>query len=131
MPGQGGDTDPAPRRVRVTSPRRDARLLGPRRTVSTEIDEQTGLGEVYMAALIRAQLRLSLSVLAAAFVMLGGLPVLFLALPVTRDIQIWRIPLPWLILGVAVYPVVAWGARYYVRHAEQIEREFLALVHPR
>ena len=72
---------PPPRRVRVTSPRRDATLRGPVRPLTAEIDEQTGLGEVYMAALMRAQLRLGLSVLLATAVLLGGLPLLFLAVP--------------------------------------------------
>jgi hypothetical protein len=35
---------------------------------------------------------------------------------------------PWVILGVLVYPVVALTARYYVRHAEAIERDFTDLV---
>lgn len=118
----------AAKRVRVTSPRRGAARRGPTRPVTTEIDEQTGLGEVYMAALLRAQLRLSLSVLVAVAVGLGALPVMFLAAPATRELHVWLVPLPWLILGVAVYPVVALAARYYVRHAEAIERDFADLV---
>jgi hypothetical protein len=118
----------AAKRVRVTSPRRGAARRGPTRPVTTEIDEQTGLGEVYMAALMRAQLRLSVSVLLAAAVLLGILPVLFLAVPATHELHIWLVPLPWLILGVVVYPVVALAARYYVRHAEAIERDFASLV---
>ena len=125
MPGER--LEPA-RRVRVTSPRRGAARRGPTRPVTTEIDEQTGLGEAYMAALMRAQLRLSVSVLTAAAVLLGILPVLFLAVPATRELHIWLVPLPWLILGVLVYPVVSLAARYYVQHAEAIERDFADLV---
>ena len=36
-----------------------------------------------------------------------------------------------LVLGVLVYPVVLLAARYYVRHSEQLEREFVALVERR
>ena len=118
----------ASKRIRVTSPRRGAARRGPTRPVTTEINEQTGLGEVYMAALLRAQLRLSVSVLVAAAVALGILPLLFLAVPATHELHVWLIPLPWLILGVLVYPVVALAARYYVRHAEAIERDFADLV---
>jgi glycerol-3-phosphate acyltransferase PlsY len=67
-------------------------------------------------------------VLVAAAVVLGILPLLFLAVPATHELQIWLIPLPWFILGVLVYPVVALAARYYVRHAEAIERDFANLV---
>ena len=81
-----------------------------------------------MAALMRAQLQLSVSVLAAAAIVLGILPVLFLAVPPTRELHIWLVPLPWVVLGVLVYPVVAFAARYYVRRAEAIERDFAELV---
>jgi len=96
--------------------------------VTTDIDEQTRLGELYMAALVRAQWRLSVSVLASATVMIGGLPLLFLLVPATLTLHIGPIPLPWLILGVLVYPAVWLTGRYYVRQSEQIEREFTELV---
>ena len=126
MPNAGSH-EPS-KRVRVTSPRRGAARRGPARPITTEIDEQTSLGEVYMAALLRAQLRLSVSVLVAVAVGLGILPVLFLAVPATRGLHVWLVPVPWLSLGVLVYPVVALAARYYVRHAEAIERDFADLV---
>ncbi len=126
MPSPG---DPeSPKRVRVTSPRRGAARRTPPRPVTTEIDEQTGLGEVYMAALMRAQLRLSVSVIVAVAVGLCVLPLLFLAVPATRELHVWLVPLPWVILGVLVYPVLALAATYYVWHAEAIEREFADLV---
>jgi len=81
-----------------------------------------------MAALMRAQLRLGLSVLLATAVLLGGLPLLFLVVPGASDVQVGPVPLPWLALGVMVYPVVVMAARYYVRHSERIERDFADLV---
>ena len=126
MPNDG---DPeVTKRVRVTSPRRGAARRGPPRPVTTEINEQTGLGEVYMAALLRAQLRLSVSVLVTAAVVLGTLPLIFLAVPALSELRVWLVPLPWLILGVLVYPVIALAARYYLRRAEAIERDFADLV---
>ena len=122
-----GDHETA-KRVRITSPRRGTARRGPTRPVTTEIDEQTGLGEVYMAALMKAQLRLSLSVLVAVAVGLCVLPLMFLAVPATRDLHLWIVPLPWAILGVLVYPVVTLAAIYYVAHAEAIERDFADLV---
>ena len=116
------------KRVRVTGPRSGARRREPARGVTTDIDEQTRLGELYMTALIRAQWRLSLSVLAFAAVMIGGLPLLFLLVPDTLNVHVGPIPLPWLILGLLVYPAVWLAGRYYVRQSEQIEREFIELV---
>ena len=126
MPGAGDQE--TPKRVRITSPRRGAARRGPVRPATTEIDEQTGLGKVYMAALLRAQLRLTVSVLVAVAAGLGILPLLFLAVPATHELRVWLVPLPWVILGVLVYPVVALAALYYVRHAEAIERDFADLV---
>lgn len=116
------------KRVRVTSPRMGAPRRGPVRPVTKDIDEQTRLGELYMAALVRAQWRLSVKVLGSATLMIGGLPLLFLLVPATLTVHVGPIPLPWLILGVLIYPAVWLAGRYFVRHSEQIEREFIELV---
>lgn len=113
-----------PRRVRVTSPRMDAQRRAPSRPGAREIDEQTGLGEVYMRSLLRSQLRLGLSVLAATAVLLGGLPLLFVLAPSVASAQVLGLPLAWLLLGVLAYPVLWLAARYYVRHAERNEADF-------
>ena len=124
--GDGTATPPA--RVRVTSTRRDAPLRGDVRPLTREIDEQSNLGEVYMAGLMTAQLRLAGLVLAFGAVGLGGLPLLFLLVPATRTLEIGRVPLPWLVLAVVVYPVALVVARFYVRQSERIEAEFSAAV---
>ena len=53
--------------------------------------------------------------LAFGAVGLGGLPLLFLLVPGDADMELGRIPLPWLVLAVVVYPVAIVVARYYVR----------------
>ncbi len=126
MNGQSGG--PAPRRVRVTSPRRDARRRAERRPRQVDLSEQTGLGEVYLKGLLGAQLRLSLRVLCGVGLLLGGLPALFLLVPSAARLTVGPIPLPFLVVGILVYPVVFLAARYHVRQAERIEREFAELV---
>jgi len=116
------------RRVRITSPRREARRPGERRPPAQELEEQTGLGEVYLSALLKAQLRLSLAILLGIAVVVLGLPTLFVLVPATRDVLIGPIPLPWLAVGVLIYPVVFVAARIYVHQAERIEREFSDLM---
>ncbi len=111
-------------RVRVTSPRMGAARRAASRPAVDEIDAQTGLGEVYMRSLLRSQLRLALSVLAATAVLLGGLPLLFALVPSVAGSQVLGLPLPWLLLGVLAYPMLWGAARYYVRHAERNEAEF-------
>ncbi len=117
-----------PRRVRITSPRREAHRPGERRPPAQELEEQTGLGEVYLSALLKAQLRLSLAILLGVAVVVLGLPTLFVLVPATRDVMIGPIPLPWLAVGVLIYPVVFVAARIYVYQAERIEREFSDLM---
>jgi hypothetical protein len=119
-----------PRRVRITSPRREARRPGERRPPAQELEEQTGLGEVYLSALLKAQLRLSIAILLGIAVVVLGLPTLFVLVPATRDIHVGPIPLPWLAIGVLIYPVVFIAARIYVHQSERIEREFSDLMGP-
>jgi hypothetical protein len=122
------DPSQPPQRVRVTSTRRDATTRRDVRPLTREIDEQSNLGEVYMSGLMSAQLRLAAMVLGFGAVGLGGLPLLFLLVPATRSLEIGRIPLPWLVLAVVVYPVALVVARYYVRQSERIEAEFSAVI---
>lgn len=116
-----------PPRVVVTSPRTRAARRGSY-PVRHDIDEQTALGEVYMRSLIRAQLRLALLVLAALVSFLGGLPLLFAIVPELRDVRLFGVDLPWLILGFAVYPLLVGAGWFYVRQAERTERDFADLV---
>lgn len=120
--------EPAPRRVVVTSVRTRAVQPSAGSSAGREIDEQTRVGEVLVRSLIRAQLRLGLYFCALAAILVGGLPVLFRLLPWLVDVQPLGVPLPWLLLGVAVYPAVCLGALAYVRTAERNERDFTELV---
>jgi hypothetical protein len=120
-------TEP-PRRVRIVSPRSRAARAAARRPVSREIGEQTIVGEVYMASLVRIQLRLAIGILLIFTVLLGGLPLLMVLEPGLADSDALGIPVPWLLLGVAVYPVLIGGAWFYVRQAERNELDFTDLV---
>ncbi|MFC9687579.1 hypothetical protein ACFTSF_03500 [Kribbella sp. NPDC056951] len=122
------NTPQGPRRVRVTSPRTSAARRPATPTGTREIDEQTRLGEVYMNSLIQSQLRLTLAVIGSTALVLGSIPLLFWLVPPTRTFAIFGLPLPWVILGIVVYPVVYVAARIYVRNAERIETEFTEFV---
>jgi hypothetical protein len=96
--------------------------------VRSEIDAQTRLGEVYMASLLRTQLRLAAVVLALVAVCLGGLPLLFRLAPGLEDVKVAGVPLPWLALAVLVYPFLFLLGWAYVRAAERNERAFTDVV---
>lgn len=115
-------------RVRVTSP-----LAGPatphvRRSARQEIDEETGVGEVYIRSLVRTQLRSALAVVAVLAVGVGSLPLVFAFLPDLAEVRLGPVPLPWLVLGVLVYPALLVVGWVYVRRAETAETDFAALV---
>jgi len=117
-----------PRRVTVTSPRTSAVRRPPGRSALRALDEQDLVGELLVRSLVRAQLTLALRMLGVLGVLLGGLPLLFALAPVTRDVQLLGLPLPWLALGVLVYPALLLGGGVYLRLAERHERDFTELV---
>jgi hypothetical protein len=55
---------------------------------------------------------------------LGALPVTFALAPGLTDVTIATVPLPWLILGVAVYPLLVAAGWWGLRRAERVEAEF-------
>lgn len=116
-----------PQRVRVTRTRRRTRQVRPP-TVRQEIADQSRLGTTYVHSLVRAQLQLSLSTLAFGLVTLGALPLLFAIAPPLRRSEVLGAPLPWLVLGLLVYPCVVLTARWYTRASERIEADFSELV---
>lgn len=124
-----GPTDPATGRVRITSPLSTA-PAHVRSTVGQEIDEATGVGEVYMRSLVRSQLRAALTVAVTLLLTVVSLPLLFLFVPGLNDVRVLGVPVPWLILGAGVYLGVILQGWLYVRHAERAERLFTQLVEP-
>jgi hypothetical protein len=115
--------------VRVTSPRTTARRSS-RVTPASAIDAQTRVGEMYMASLLHTQLRLAARVLAVVGVAVAGLPLLFWLVPATVDARLLGVPLPWLLLGGAVYPFLLGCGWVYIRAAERNERAFASVVAP-
>ena len=114
-------------RVRVTSPLGSA-ARHVSRSVRQEIDESTGVGEVYMRSLIRSQFRAALTVVSTLILSLGVLPLAFITIDASTTTSLWGVPLPWIILGFAVYPCIVLIGWLYVRQAERAERDFIDLV---
>ena len=98
-------------RVRVTNPLTSA-PAHVRRSVRQEIDESTGIGEIYMQSLIRSQLRAAIAVALTLVLSVGALPLTFMAFDTVTEFRVLGVPAPWLILGVAA------------------ERDFAELVQP-
>ncbi|WP_407562692.1 hypothetical protein [Streptomyces sp. 184] len=123
----------APPRVTVAHPRTLAArssqpLPGSRALVADDLGRQTPLGDVYLRSLMRTQLRLAAFVVGALAVVLGALPVLLATVPSVRDSTFAGVPVPWLVIGVAVHPVILALAWVYQRQARKNEAEFADLV---
>lgn len=123
--------DPPLQRVRITHPRTEAVRRTPTRATSREIDEQTQVGAVYMDSLIRSQRRLAVMVCLTITVVLVGTAVLGALVPRFTQLRLLGVPLPWVVLGALVYPLLIAVAAYTVRKAERNERAFTELVRQR
>ena len=115
-------------RVRVTNPHTERPRRRPHRTVASEIDAQSELGEIYLAALLRSQLRLAVSTVLALAVTVGALPVLFWVVPGLTSHHVLGMPISWVVLAFGCYPVLVLLAWRYVRAADRHEREFTQAV---
>ena len=118
-------TSQPPERVRVTGPPRHPTRRRPR---AREIDAQTALGGVLMGSLLRAQLRLAVGLLLPVVALALGMPLTFYLWPGLAEVEVFAVPLPWLVLGFGVYPSLAFLGWAYVRRAERNERDFAELL---
>ncbi|EFC81073.1 hypothetical protein [Parafrankia sp. EUN1f] len=116
--------------MRVTSPRMSAAVArpAPRPHAARDVDESTGVREVYLRSLLRVQRRLALGVLGVVALPLAAVPVLFALVPALSAYRVAGLPLPWLLLGVAVHPLLLAAAAWYVRRVERTEADFTDLL---
>ncbi|MDA3629704.1 hypothetical protein [Saccharopolyspora oryzae] len=120
----GGTHRPRRKRV-VLADRRRTRQVA--RTM-LELEEQTSVGEVLVTSLVKAQLRSALLLMGVVAAVLFGLPALFCAVPVLGDVAVVGVRLPWLLLGVLVYPFLVLIGYLCTRRAERHERDFMDIV---
>ncbi|HEX3825569.1 MAG TPA: hypothetical protein VHV79_14005 [Mycobacteriales bacterium] len=85
-------------------------------------------GDVLITGLVRAQLGLTLGFLTLTVAVIGSLPIVATLLPGIDRANVAGLPVPLLVLGAGIYPVLValgWG---YVRLAERLERRFAELL---
>ncbi|WP_328411471.1 hypothetical protein [Nocardia sp. NBC_00403] len=117
----GPQQRPTRQRV-VLAERRGARRVRTR----VEVAEQTEIGAAMIGGLIRAQLGLALRLGLVTVLVLCSLPLLF-HIAAVGSFVVFGIRLPWLLLGIVVYPLLYAVGRLYVRLAEHNEQDFLEL----
>ncbi|WP_214403056.1 hypothetical protein [Pseudonocardia lacus] len=128
VPGDPDAPDPDPhesmdsRRVRVVlSERRGG--ARPVRTV-VDVQEGTGVGELLRSNLIGAQLAVALRFAVGTALALGALPVLFAVFPEIGRTELLGLRVPWLLLGLLVYPFLVLVGLWHTRTAERVEQNF-------
>jgi hypothetical protein len=121
-------TDQRPERVRITSPQTARPGSRPQPSAASEIDAQSRLGEIYLGALLRSQLRLALRTAFTLAITVGVLPLLFVTVPGLTSHHVLGMPISWVVLAFACYPVMVLLAWRYVRAASRNEREFTHVV---
>jgi hypothetical protein len=119
-----GTTPPEPgsTRVRVVLSERKG-VARPVRTIK-EVQEGTAVGELLRRDLIRSQLRVTLRFALLTLLMLGSLPAVFAMLPVVGQARVLGVGVPWVVLGVLMYPFLVGTAWRYTRVAERVEQNF-------
>lgn len=114
-----------PQRQRVVlAHRRGARLVRTR----VEVQELTQVGDALVRGLVRAQLGLALRLAAVVVGLIGAVPLLNAAFPALGAVTVFGIRLNWLVLAVLAYPLLYGIGWFYVRLAEQAERDFVGVV---
>jgi hypothetical protein len=108
----------------ILANRRGARVIRTR----IEVQEQTQVGDALVRGLVRAQLGLALRLAAVILCTVAAIPLAMGMFPDLSAVRVLGIRLNWLILAVAVYPVLYGVGRLYVRLAEQGERDFVRVV---
>jgi hypothetical protein len=122
IPVVGTAPEPGSTRVRVVLSERK----GIARTVRTikEVQEGTPVGVLLRRDLIRSQLRVTLRFALSMVVVLGALPAVFAFFPQVSEFDVLGVRLPWIMLGVLVYPFLFLVAWRYSRLADRVEQNF-------
>jgi len=122
MPVVGLEPEPGSTRVRVVLSERRG-IARPVRTIK-EVQENTAVGDLLRRNLIRAQLSVTLRFAALTAAVLVTLPAMFAALPELGRFTVLGLRVPWLVLGVLIYPFLIGVAWRYTRVADRIEQNF-------
>lgn len=116
---------PAKRERVVLAERRSSRRVV--RTLA-EVEELTGVGEVLLRQLMRAQLKIAIRLMVLTAMVLGSIPMVLLLVSSLGAAGIVVAGLAWLLSGLAVYPFLIAVAWSYNRRADHNEQEFTEMV---
>jgi len=91
-------------------------------------DRNTALDPIYLRTLLRVNLTTSLTYFGVFMILILGGPILVWIYPWLATTRLWTLPLPWLYLGFAGFPILVLMGWRYVLAVEEDEAEFSDLV---
>jgi hypothetical protein len=114
--------EPGSTRVRVVLSERKG-VARPVRTIK-EVQEGTAVGDLLRRDLIRSQLKVTLLFALLTVFVLGSLPAVLLLFPEVGRFHVLGLRVPWLLLGLLVYPFLVGVAWRYTRVSDRVEQNF-------
>lgn len=128
IPVVPSEPEPPPKvrrkKVVLADPRQQSHTLRAR----VELEEQTSWGELLIKDLVKAQLRAALGLALLVVLVLGSLPLAFFFSPTLAGVTFIGVPVSWLLLGVAPFPLLFGVGLWYNRLAERYERDFVDMI---
>ncbi|WP_285729803.1 hypothetical protein [Nocardiopsis sp. ATB16-24] len=111
----------SPRREKLTSPQTRIALARGNRPAQHLLPLPGPVDTEAARRLFRTQRRVAVRTVALLSLLLFGMSGAFAALPVLGKVRLWDVPVSWLLLTVAVYPLLFALALWHVRSAERVE----------
>jgi hypothetical protein len=123
-------TEPRPVRVAVTAvPRRPG---GTRSSPAAEdLFRESSYSQALLRSLMRAQLGVTVSILAPAAAIVALYPLLSVLFPAVAAADVGPVPLSLVVLGGGIYPPLVGLGFWYVRKAQRVEQRFADLFRDR
>ncbi len=111
----------SPRREKLTSPQTRIALARGNRPAQHLLPLPGPVDTEAARRLFRTQRRIAVRTVTLLSLLLFGMSGAFAAFPVLGRIRLWDVPTSWLLLTVAIYPLLFALALWHVRSAERVE----------
>ncbi len=111
----------SPRREKLTSPQTRIALARGNRPAQHLLPLPGPVDTEAARRLFRTQRRIAVRTVTLLSLLLFGMSGAFAAFPVLGKIRLWDVPTSWLLLTVAIYPLLFALALWHVRSAERVE----------
>ncbi len=116
-------------RTTVTHPRTVATRVARGPLALPDLEAPSGLSELALQTLMRAQLRMGLRYLLVIVLALVGVPLLLANTSVLDEKTVVSIPVTWMVVGAGFFPILLGVAVSYTRSITRLEAAYLHVLH--